>query len=104
MSRQAEGLCGQAQAAVMLADLMWINTGGSIGGNSKAYTARELTMKSDSYDIACLASMLIHFLTTVGVSRDEAVQVLRATEDMLPAEDPSRPARHAAVEALAPAL
>ncbi|OZI34774.1 hypothetical protein CAL29_14995 [Bordetella genomosp. 10] len=65
---------------------------------------------TESYDIACLASMLIHFLTTVGVSRDEAIEVLRAAEDMLPAASkpvavkPAVTRKHEPVEALAVAL
>ncbi|OWT74697.1 MULTISPECIES: hypothetical protein [unclassified Achromobacter] len=40
-------------------------------------------MEHETYDIACLAAMLIHFLKSVGVDDEEGLEVLRAAENLL---------------------
>ncbi len=44
-------------------------------------------MKRESYDVVCLASMLIHFLKTVGADEEEGVAVLKTAERMLAGQD-----------------
>lgn len=40
-------------------------------------------MEREPYEIARLASMLIHFLTTVGVTEEEGIKILKAAERLL---------------------